>query len=336
MRKKIIIPFAVLSISILLAQSCEKETIPTENLEISKIPYEHFENEVVKEIAITDASNESTVFIRVYSDKITTLETFLSTYEFQLITEKYCVENEIFNTISPLDESVKKDLTKYGIEKEPKIFVEIATMNLQPGVKNCFIDITSSKKNALYTPGYPVGYTTYDGFIGTVHKGLGSEFIVQWTYKYKWYSSLEYWEVNGANAWYIYPNPAQVYYGALGRDFYKINMIIRPDIYQTTINYRVALTESSMRGQSCSLVGSYDSDNCYIGTAPTGTNAFFYTYGSGNTYCMYSPVNGNQCPLSGSVFDGANCRYTQIPAGAEKFLFNNGWYVKSDIIDEYN
>ena len=174
-----------------------------------------------------------------------------------------------------MDGGAKKDLSMYSIDKEPEIFIEITTANLKPGVEKYFIDLTTTKKSTQYIPGYPVGYSTYDGFIGTVHKGSGSEFIVQWTYKYKWYSSLKYYEDNGANAWYIYPNPASTYYGCLERDWYKINMIIRPDINQTTINYRVAFVKDAMRGQTCSIIGSYDGSSCYIGTAPAGRNAFF-------------------------------------------------------------
>ncbi len=331
MRKIIGFPLIVLSIVVFIAQSCENETIPIENLETSTKQYEYFENEVSQELIVSDASNENTVFIKVFSDKIATIENFLTSYEFKLIVELDSDEEEIFINRSQLNFPAEKDLSKYSMEKEPEIFIEITTANLKPGVSNFFIDINTTKKSALYTPGYPVGYSTYDGFLGTVHKGWGSEFIIQWTYKYKWYSSLEYYEENGVNAWFIYP--ASLYYGYLEEDWYKINLIIRPDIYQTSINYRIAYSEDDMYGQTCSIIGSYDGSNCYIGSAPAGTNAFFYTYGSGNTYCMYTPVNGNQCPLSGSVYDGANCRFLQIPSGAEKFLYNNGWYVKPDLIN---
>lgn len=72
----------------------------------------------------------------------------------------------------------------------------------------------------------------------------------------------------------------------------------------------------------CPYIGSYDGANCYIGKAPTGTQAFIY---SNNFY--YTDIN-NTCPYPGSWFDGANCFVTSIPTGTHPFIYNNSWYVK--------
>lgn len=73
----------------------------------------------------------------------------------------------------------------------------------------------------------------------------------------------------------------------------------------------------------CPVIGSFDSGNCLVGQPPPNTNAFIY---AGNFY--YTPVNGNQCPHSGSWFDGANCFVMKIPAGANALISANKWYVE--------
>ena len=72
----------------------------------------------------------------------------------------------------------------------------------------------------------------------------------------------------------------------------------------------------------CPYIGSWDGANCYVGSAPSGTQAFIY---ANNFY--YTDINGS-CPYPGSWFDGANCYVTSIPSGASPFIWHNNWYVE--------
>lgn len=190
------------------------------------------------------------------------------------------------------------------------------------------------KKAFLF--GSPIGFITSNNFIGTVHLGWGSEYAIQFRYKLNWYNSwTQYTESGGVNTFFIYS--ASYYFKSLAYSpSYRMQLVIYPDLYQNETNYRVAYQSSDMRGQYCSL-GEYDGVNCVVGSPPSGTTAFIYTYSAGQTYFMYSPVNGNQCPLAGSSFDGLNCQYLHIePLNPDDaFLYSNHWYMRPDIIEYY-
>jgi hypothetical protein len=74
--------------------------------------------------------------------------------------------------------------------------------------------------------------------------------------------------------------------------------------------------------EPCPILGSYDGANCFIGTPPSGTNAFIF---ANNFY--YTPLPGNQCPRPGSWYDGANCFVMPIPSQTTPFIWANSWYV---------
>jgi len=196
------------------------------------------------------------------------------------------------------------------------------------------LDIQAKIDKKAFVFGYPIGFITENNFIGAVHKGNGSEFLIQFRYKSIWSSFWKtYEEKNGVNSWFI-PSSGH-YWGSFSLSpSYKLQLVLYPEYYQTETNYRIAFQPSDMRGQYCTI-GYYDDNACYVGTAPSGTTAFIYTYSSGQTYFMYSPVNGNQCPLAGSAFDGANCQYLHINNPSDAFLYYNNFYLKSDIIDDY-
>jgi len=71
----------------------------------------------------------------------------------------------------------------------------------------------------------------------------------------------------------------------------------------------------------CPYIGQWDTQNCYVGTPPSGTQAFIYA----NTF-YYTDINGT-CSYPGSWFDGYNCSVTSVPNGAQPFIYNNNWYV---------
>lgn len=72
----------------------------------------------------------------------------------------------------------------------------------------------------------------------------------------------------------------------------------------------------------CPSGGWYDGENCYMGSAPSGTQAFIW---GGNYY--YTPLGTNSCPLAGSYYDGANCFVMPVPGGVNPFISaGQHWY----------
>lgn len=335
--KKLRILIAFCLLFLFLFCKCAKDNLSPQESEKSQVCFEYFENEVKKEITVSDNTGENKAFFMVYAENKFHLENFLNSYSLNLITDPGRNYKDVFKKNTELKAAEGNQLVNFNLDESPKVYLELLYENIKAEGSCLFVEIVKSNlKSTNYIPGGLIGWTTINGdFLGTVHRGFGSEYLVQWTYKEKWYSKLKYVEIGDVNAWFIYPSGA--YYGGIKNksDWYKLNMIIRPDYYQTEVNYIVAYDLPDMRGHDCSI-GSYDTYNCYVGSPPSGSEAFVYTYqSSGNTWFMYTPVNGNQCPLPGSSFDGANCQYRQVPDGADWFLWNNKWYVKPNIIEEF-
>ncbi|MEL6135546.1 MAG: hypothetical protein AAFR59_19480, partial [Bacteroidota bacterium] len=86
-------------------------------------------------------------------------------------------------------------------------------------------------------------------------------------------------------------------------------------------DYNQSLRIGPMPSNRCPNGGSFDGANCYVGTPPSGENAFIW---ANNFY--YTPVGANGCPYPGSFYDGANCFLNNIPANNIGFIYNNRWY----------
>lgn len=318
-------------------QGCEKTQVPLLINEVSSIKNEFFLNEVKKELVLTDETGENTIFLAIYSDDPLTIESFLNSHDLKLITTTNERSNEVFTSKNLMLDRSKKNMNNYDLEAKPKIYVEVVYANLKEGIEHYFLDVRSNNTKKSYVTGYPIGFITSNNFIGTVHLGWGSEYLVQFRYKSSWLSSWKtYSEAGGVNSWFVWASSS--YYRSFTLSpSYKLQMVLYPDLYQSETNYRVAYNPTDMRGHSCTI-GYYDGVNCNVpDTPPSGTTAFIYTYSEGQTYFMYSPVNGNQCPLEGSVFDGANCKYIQIdPLNPnDAFIYANDWYMRPDIIEDY-
>ncbi len=280
-----------------------------------------------KEIIVTDESGVNQAFFAIYSDDEQLLSEYLESTRFSLkINENEKLKSTDLSKQNILDSD---NTDNYDLTQEPKIIVELVTANLQDNVTNYSLEVNSVKTKSTrdWITGYPVGYTTSNDFIGAVHKGWGHKFIAKLRYRTHWYSSWQYLTVNGANAWFIYPFGQ--YYICLDEDysFYKRGIIIYPHLYQNGINYTISYNSDDYRGHYCTILGSYDGANCYVGTPPSGTTAFIY---ANNFY--YTPVSGNQCPRPGSWFDGSNCFVMDIPNSCSPFIWSNKWYVRSDLI----
>lgn len=322
---------------VLLLMSCEKQEEVVLNDTVTDVSNSMAQNDgkFKKEIAVTDESGKNTAFYAIYSDDKNLLSEYLKAYKFSLK-----INEENLETLKSCDLTDKGQL-KSGIEdfdlnQEPKIIVELVTTNLQDNVVSYSLETQKNElKSATFIYGYPVGYTTTNDFIGAVHKGYGYEFLTKFGYKNHWYSLWTDFEINGQNAWFVYPSSE--YYISLGENynFYKRRMTIYPHYYQyNDVNWTVAYIRNDFRGHFCQI-GTYDPypSECYVGTAPEGTTAFYWGPNSNELNFYYTPINGNQCPRPGSSFDGANCFVMDIPAGVEPYIWNQNWLTKPDILD---
>ncbi len=312
-------------------QSCEKEPNTKLKNELPLITTEYFDHEVKKEISFTDKSGQNTAYYIIYAEDQEILENFLNFYDFTLMIDSQSRDDQIIKPEVNL-KATSSQITEFNLNLEPQIYLKLVYADIESKCRKFSVALErSTKKGANYITGYPIGWSTVNGdFLGTVHRGFGSEYYAKWRYKEGWLSF-----VKDYTASFFYPS--SLYYGGVKNyySWYRLDLIIYPDLYQTEVNYIVAYDLAEMRGHSCTI-GNYDHFNCYVGTPPTGSTAFIYYYpNTGETWFMYTPVNGNQCPLSGSHFDGANCNYRQVPQGTEPFLYNNNWYVRPDIIEEF-
>ena len=309
--------------------SCEKEEKNLQN-EIGNIVSNSMANSeglFKKEIVVTDESGKNSAFYAIYSDDENLLSEYLIANKLSLKINEDDIEMLKSNDLSKQNQ-IKSSTDNFDLNQEPKIIVELVTTNLQDDVVSYSLEVKSnqSKSSKAFIFGYPVGYTTRNNFIGAVHRGTGYEFVAKLRYRSTLFSFWKYLTVNGVNAWFIYPSGP--YYISLDEryTFYKRGIVIYPHLYQNGTNYLIAYSRNDFRGHDCTI-GSYDTQNCYVGTPPSGTTAFIY---ANNFY--YTPVSGNQCPMPGSWFDSVNCFVMEIPSNCSPFIWANNWYVKPDII----
>lgn len=321
--------FILINVALLIFfASCEKnEQIATENetkISDSKIDCE---GQFKKEIIVKDKSGKNSVYFAIYSDDQNLLESYLKSHNFDLIVSTD--DNVSFS--QPTNDVRPKSSTKdFAVEQKPAIIVDEITSNLQNDVSSYYLEVKRKelKSSNGFLFGTPVGYTTKKSFIGIAHKGFGHILMVQLRYKENWWNiNWHTIEAGGANTKVVYQTGSDSHI-CMGSSYnvYKRGITVFPHLYQYQTNYIIAYYRNDYRGQNCSL-GTYDTWNCYVGSAPEGTEAFIW---ENNFY--YSPVNGNQCPYPGSHYDGVNCHVMTIPDDCEPFIYNNNWYVEPDVI----
>jgi hypothetical protein len=317
--------------------SCEKEQTNNELADFDLVSQIENEGKFKEEIVVFDESGRNQAFYAIYSDDKILLAEYLKKHEFTLKINELNVEETQVSNFNNYNDYLKSGKNDFDLTQEPKIIVELVTTNLQDNVKSYSLEINGINLKSAndFIFGYPVGYTTSNDFIGAVHRGYGYEFVVRFSYKTGWLSSWKDFVVNGGNAWFVYPS--NEYYISLGEsyDFYKRRIIIYPHYYQSSTNYHIAYVRNDYRSRTCEI-GTYDYNvygECYVGTAPVGTTAFIWGPNENQLSFYYTPVNGNQCPMAGSSFDGANCYVMAIPAGCEPYIWGRSWLVKSNIIN---
>jgi hypothetical protein len=318
--------FIIIFLTVFISCTKERQTPPLGKSEIIK----EAEGKFMKEVMISDESGKNSAYYRIYSDSKEILEKYLESYSLIL---KTAIDLPIDLTSNKGTEQTLKstDIKNFDLQSDPSVIIELVTVNLEKNIKNYYLEVQKKKlkSTADFIWGYPVSYTTTGDFIGVVHYEEGYEIAVKMNYKECWLCSWKDVYINGGNGFWVGRYIGSYWLRFATGSYYKRGLTIYPHLYQVSTNYYIAYSADDFRGNVCSI-GSWDTRNCYVGTAPTGTTAFVYPNNTGNFY--YSPVNGNQCPLPGSSFDGGNCYVTAIPNSTWGFIWNNSWYVKSDKI----
>ncbi|NQU87908.1 MAG: hypothetical protein HQ541_19335 [Mariniphaga sp.] len=319
---------------------CQKDEI----LEVSEKEVSEYYNEYgkyQKNIIVYDESGNNSLFLLIHSDFPNAVENFLASTE--LILE---LNNEIdFDNLKsksideePINESDNLKLPNQVLNR--KVNIELITENIQANTSSYYLHVKAKevilKSASDFQWGPYASYKTTGDFIGVVHQGFFGTGYDIYVYLEKTNSWLAGWDILwqglregdlSSNYYWVCLN-----YTATGNPYYKIGAGVYLDSRASVANYYIAYSKDAFRGRSCTI-GSYDTRNCYVGIAPSGTTAFMHPNAQGAFY--YTPINGNECPLPGSSFDTANCYVVDIPSSCEGFIHNNKWYVKPDKIYSY-
>ncbi|MDX9942427.1 MAG: hypothetical protein RBS53_09415 [Bacteroidales bacterium] len=94
--------------------------------------------------------------------------------------------------------------------------------------------------------------------------------------------------------------------------------------------YLAVYKKDDYRGRDCTI-GTFDTRNCYVATAPVGTTAFVFPDKFGHLYHTHLPGN-DPCPLPGSASDGHNCWVAAIPNGTSGFVIGRNLYVRPNLL----
>lgn len=291
----------------------------------------------LKEIVVTDETGKNQAFYAIYSNDETLLKEFYDSHIFSITINKHDVK-------SIKNESKAKHLNheKKGFSEkdypsvntnEPDINIILIKYNLEENVNSFTLTVESiASKNFNFSAA--IGYTTTEDFIGIVHRCQGYEFLIRMTYRNCWLCFTQDVIKNGQNAWIIDSNPSGFYYDWLSIETWRRSIIVIPHIYQTSINYEIVYDIDNFYSRQY-LLGTYDANNygeCYVATAPVGTTPFIWGPNPNDLRFYYHALNGNQCPLPGSWFDGYSCFVVAIPVGADPYLWNRNMLVKSQRI----
>ncbi len=330
--------YLIIFTTIIIFMSCEKEEyvpVKQENSQASKF---ESEGKFKEEMIVTDESGRNQAFYAIYSDDKDLLAEYIKHYEFTLKVNEFYIEELRSLDLNKSKSTLKSSTRNFDLTQKSKITVELVTTNLEDNVISYSLEINNKKLKSAndFIVGYPVSYTTSNDFIGAVHNGSGYEFIAQFEYKTGPLSGWKDFVVNGGNSWWVYPQDE--YYISFDVRYHKRRIIIYPCYYQHTVNYHIAYSNNDFRSRTCEL-GTYDYNaygECYVGTAPEGTNAFIWGPNQNDLNFYYTPINGNECPMAGSSFDGANCFVMHIPSGCEPYIWQRNWLVKSNIADGTN
>jgi hypothetical protein len=284
-----------------------------------------------REIVAKDSTGNNSIFVAIYSNDEQKLESYIAQNVFKLITSNKEIVEKTSCNYSSGNILKSEGNSNFQPDVEPQIYVELVTSNLNNEIKSYYLDISKSTLKDGPPPGWyggeMIGYVTpkWGNFIGITFMDWGWDVYVTAGYKAnEW--NLIWKDYPGYPIWLGGYNPT--YMAWISGSYYKILMAVQPCVNQKSQNYRIAYSKGELKNAQCTYIGSFDGAHCYVGSAPSGTRAFIW-----GTSFYYTPVNGNQCPLPGSTYDG-NCHYRYIPSKKvnDAFIWNNSWYVDLDCV----
>lgn len=346
--KNYIILFAL---TMALIWSCAKEKSEID-LNVS-VYIDEYEGYHVKDLLVYDENNVNSAYFRIYSKNEGLLMNFVESNNFSLGTfdDKKVVEmkksgigfDTEFKETNP--EKLHLDLSNYDLESEV-ITIEFVTENLRDGEGGFYLKSEKAETNKSNNsiPGYENTNVALRYVSNSPHNFLGVFSLLD--VAPNWPLAEVQFKVGIIAPWQEYYQHGAVlrvvlddpYHARLSNpwNFYRVAFLMRRHLAATNIShndsYIIAYTWEGYRGRHCEI-GSFDTRNCYVATAPQGTQAFMYPNNRGHLY--YTPVNGNQCPLPGSTFDTANCYVAAIPSNTTGFIIDNKlMYVRPSMITD--
>lgn len=322
---------------------CQKEeAITKKELPDLSSKYEPEFGKFKEEIIVYDTSGENSLFVALHADKPEYIKDYLKNFKLELVNSPNW-SNTYLKSGKLTEKKQTNSLTEIPKEEiDRKVTVEFLAYNLKD-VNNSFsLSISKIKhvndnmlKSGDFLYGQYVDFVTTESFLGVVHRGYGwdgndYDLMTFFSKKDCWLCG---WDFLGSRLLigdhpYEYYEYVEDYSG----NAYKLGVGVYFDSRETDgACLFITDIKENFRGQNCSI-GSYDTANCYVGTAPTGTNAFInYNPSNGDVYFYYTPLPGNVCPV-GLGFDGVNYAYQKVPTNCDPFILSNNWYVKPDKI----
>ena len=341
--------FSSIFIIILLLFSCDKEKMQVENeknvLEKSSYKNAIYKGNFVQDLIVTDKSGENSMLFKIHAENKEQIEYFLNNHDLSIQVSSSGIMNNKIKEVQNHKSKAKPTNHQENIVNETKllnspannknshIMIEKVSSNMKAPTDFASLIVKPIPKSnlggQLVKPLLNVTYTTNGDFIGITKLDWGLlNIYTKFSHRYYdggFFSWLDFSETVSQSNYYAYhtmPSP-QGNWTALILSIYNTNI---------NVLYRITYSLSDFRGRSCTDMPNttYDGANCYYGIAPDSTTAFYYPDAQGSFY--YTPVNGNQCPMSGSFFDGANCFVVDIPSDCIGFVIDNKWYVEADLI----
>jgi hypothetical protein len=317
--------------------SCEKDET---NVIESKVEVSCSEalsdGKYLKEIVVTDETGKNQAFYAIYSNDETLLNQFYESHNFLITIEKHDIKSmkprsETLNLKESKSDFNERDYPGLN-SSEPDINIILINYNIEEGTASFSLSIESNYVKNDYPVNTSITYQTTEDFIGVVHRCHGHDFIIEMIYKNCWLCfEKNYLQDGYLKYWKIYPNPNHYYSDYLDISTWRRAIRVYRHINQSSINYEIVYSVNNFRGQEC-LLGTYDNNNygeCYVATAPVGSTPFIWGPNPNDLRFYYHALNGNQCPLAGSWFDGYSCFVVAIPTGAEPYLWNRNMLVRS-------
>jgi hypothetical protein len=318
-----------------MVTSCQKEQTATSLPHTTHPSVYQPDGRFKKEITLSDESGRNTLFLAVYSNKQEALDNYLKNTELKLVIAK---EEEIAQLKKQgLDQQRNSQSEEHNAEEETNIdgvTVETINSNIEENVTGYYIDAkVKSSSRTFEDGGSKVEYIDESDWIGVVH--TGGIYDIGVLFRYKPNAILSPWRDYGKtllSGLSKIPTEYSAYLYAPKSN--RISAVVALDKRQATITYKVYYDLNQYRGRDCRYGGTYDGES--MGTAPAGTTAFIWSSNPSNPHLYYTPLNGNQCPLPQSGFDGANCHITNpLLQGLSvdwdaPFIWNNRWYLHTN------